>query len=82
MESFFKTLKYEEVYLCERQTFQDAVSRLPRFVDEVYNQKKLCSSLGYRSPSDFERSVLLQKNSGLSRQILPTLPVQSWEGRP
>jgi hypothetical protein len=29
MESFFKTLKYEEVYLCEYETFEDVVTRLP-----------------------------------------------------
>jgi hypothetical protein len=27
MESFFKTLKYEEVYLCEYETFEDVVAR-------------------------------------------------------
>jgi putative transposase len=39
MESFFKTLKYEEVYLCEYETFEDVLARLPYFIEEVYNQK-------------------------------------------
>ncbi len=77
MESFFKTLKYEEVYLCEYETMEDVMTRLPYFIDEVYNQKRLHSALGYHSPNDFERLVLIQENNRLPRQTLLTLSVQS-----
>jgi putative transposase len=79
MESFFKTLKYEEVYLCEYETFEDAVARLPRFIEEVYNRKRLHSAIGYCSPDDFERMLLNQENNppkADTRRPLQTLSVQ------
>ena len=53
-ESFIKTLKTEEVYLWEYRTLADVQIRLPYFIEEVYNQKRLHSSLGYRPPAEFE----------------------------
>lgn len=53
-ESFFKTLKAEEVYLWEYRTLEDVQIRLPFFIQEVYNHKRLHSSLGYRPPVEFE----------------------------
>lgn len=59
VESFIKTLKCEEVYLNEYETFRDALDNISRFIDEVYNKKRLHSSLGYRSPIEFEQEVAL-----------------------
>lgn len=59
VESFIKTLKYEEVYLNEYETFSDALENIGRFINDVYNKKRLHSSLGYKSPEAFEREVKL-----------------------
>lgn len=53
-ERFFKTLKHEEVYLNDDQTFTDAEQRLAHFIDDVYNTKRLHSRLGYLPPTEFE----------------------------
>jgi len=54
VESFMKTLKQEEVYLANYETYVDVIENLPRFIEEVYNEKRIHSSLGYRTPSEFE----------------------------
>jgi transposase InsO family protein len=53
-ESFMKTLKSEEVYLHQYRDQEQARASMQRFIEEVYNGKRLHSSLGYLSPASFE----------------------------
>lgn len=55
-ESFFKTLKREEVYLNQYQTFAEAQANIAQFIEDVYNTKRLHSSLGYVPPVEFEEA--------------------------
>lgn len=57
VESFMKTLKQEEVYLANYQTYIDVVENVPRFIEDVYNQKRLHSGIGYRTPHEFEQQL-------------------------
>lgn len=60
-ESFMKTLKYEEVYLWEYESFNEAYTNIKKFIEDVYNQKRLHSSIGYLPPNEFEGRKTLNK---------------------
>ena len=61
-ESWMKTLKYEEVYRQEYRDLFEARASLARFIDKVYNQKRLHSALGYRPPVEFEQALLVSSS--------------------
>jgi len=56
-ESFFKTLKHEEVNLTEYRNLEEAVASIGRFIEQVYNRERLHSALGYLSPVEFEQAL-------------------------
>jgi hypothetical protein len=41
-----ETIKMEEVYLKEYRTFEEAEGNIGEFIEEVYDRKRLHSSLG------------------------------------
>ena len=58
-ESFMKTLKHEEVYLAEYRNLADAIQKIGHFLEDVYNEKRLHSSLDYESPAEFEQKLVM-----------------------
>jgi Integrase core domain len=54
-ESFFKTLKREEIYATEYANLDDLRDHIEEFIERYYNQKRLHSALGYCSPAEFEQ---------------------------
>ena len=56
VESFIKTLKNEEVNLQTYQSMDESRASIADFIDAVYNQRRLHSSLGYQPPAAYEAS--------------------------
>jgi transposase InsO family protein len=56
-ESFMKTLKYEEVYRNEYRDLAEARAQIGAFIEQVYNEKRLHSALGYLPPARFEAQL-------------------------
>ena len=58
-ESFNKTIKVEEIYMNEYETFEDALKNIKHFIEAVYSKKRLHSSIGYVSPEEFEKEAFI-----------------------
>jgi putative transposase len=54
-ERLMRTIKEEEVDLSEYLDYADARRQLGRFLDAVYNHKRIHSALGYLTPAEFEQ---------------------------
>ena len=68
-ESFMKTLKCEQVYLSEYDSLADARAQIGHFLEAVYNQKRLHSSLGYLPPAEYEQ--FCKKDRDKNQTITP-----------
>ena len=76
MESFFKTLKHEEVYLYEYDTIDDVKARVSHFIEQVYNVKRLHSAIGLMPPEEYEELLIRGKQEVYPCRELLTLSVQ------
>jgi transposase InsO family protein len=65
-ERLMRTIKEEEVDLTEYEDLADARRQLGRFLDDVYNTKRIHSSLGYLTPAEFEQQWVHMKRSEVS----------------
>ena len=69
-ESFMKTLKYEEVHRNEYRDLTEARASIHKFLESVYNQKRLHSALGYMPPAEFEANLTTQTNKDAASRLL------------
>ena len=56
-ESFMKTLKSEEVSMNRYRDLGEARASIGHFLEQIYNRRRLHSSLGYVPPVEFEAGV-------------------------
>jgi putative transposase len=68
-ESFFRTLKREEIRATQYANVEDLRTKISRFIDYYYNRKRLHSALGYRSPAEFEKVAISVGTAGISSVI-------------
>ena len=57
-ERLIRTLKEEEVSLNDYENLSDVQARISYFLQQVYNQKRPHSALGYLTPLEFQRQNL------------------------
>ena len=60
-ERLMRTIKEEEVEMSDYQNFADAYRQIGQFLEDVYNTKRIHSSLGYLTPLEFEAAWQSQR---------------------
>jgi transposase InsO family protein len=74
-ERIMRTIKQEEVYLKEYETFTDVIDNVPLFLEKVYNKERIHSRLGYLTPDEFE-SILLDEEK---KKKLGQVTLKLWD---
>jgi putative transposase len=69
-ESFFKTLKSNEVDLQKYRDIWDVTDRAPKFLEDIYNERRVHSRLDYLSPNEFEEKNRENKKTGKVRPVV------------
>src|SRR5215831_3332346 len=79
-----KTPKYEEVHRQEYRDLADARASIEDFLERVYDQRRLLSTLGYCAPAKFEQGLLMRGAQAWKRRCVfsgMTVSVGRWIGR-
>jgi putative transposase len=69
-ETFFKTLKSNEVDLQKYRDIWDVTDRVPEFLEDIYNERRVHSRLDYLSPNEFEEKNAENKKAGKVRPVV------------
>lgn len=68
VERLWRTVKYEEVYLHDYRTVQEARERLAAYF-HFYNNERLHEALGYRTPHEVYFGTLAAQKSGWEQRV-------------
>jgi putative transposase len=59
MESFYRTLKVELIYQKKYETRIEAQRDIFEYIEIFYNRERLHSSIGYNSPEEYEKMIMV-----------------------
>jgi len=62
MESFWSTLKHKLIFRCTFRIRDEAKAAIFDYIEDLYNRKRLHSSIGYKSPLDYELNLSYTNN--------------------